>query len=259
MILTRTVKFAVIAASFVAAAAQAQRASGGDWRLYYDADRQRVQLTFEEFDDWRHNSSTSFPVNASSLSGISTSQMSGPTRDVKFQLRRDAGTFTFDGTVGNYRGRRTYSYTANPSFPAELSRRGYSHPSTEDQFSMALHDVGLALVDELSREGYGRPTIGGLVEMGEHGVTLDYVRALDSYGYRLRTVDRLVEMRDHGVTASYIKGLADAGYTRLSADRLVEMRDHGVTPDLVESYRSYGFARMSEDDLIEMRDHGVNA
>jgi len=222
VIFTRTIKSALLAVTLCAATAQAQRSSGGDWRLYYDADRQRVQLTFEEFDDWRHNSSTSFPVNASSLSGISAAQMTGPTRDMKFQLRRDAGTFNFDGTVGNYRGRGTFTFTANPSFPAELSRRGYSRPSPEDQFSMALHDVGLAVTDELARQGYGRPTIGGLVEMGEHGVTLDYIRSLDSYGYRLRSVDRLVEMRDHGVTASYIKGLADAGYTRLSADRLVE-------------------------------------
>ena len=51
MSLTRTVRSAVIAASFLPWTAQAQRASGGDWRLYYDADRQRVQLTFEEFDD----------------------------------------------------------------------------------------------------------------------------------------------------------------------------------------------------------------
>ena len=38
--------------------------------------------------------------------------MAGPTRPVKFQLRRDAGTFTFDGSAGEYRGRGTFSFTA---------------------------------------------------------------------------------------------------------------------------------------------------
>ena len=259
MISSRNLRHAALAAMVFASPALAQRDSDGDWRLYLEDDRQRVQLTFQDFDNHRWQTSSSFPVNSSALQGLSISQMTGPAAAARFQLRRDAGTFNFEGSVGDYRGRGTFTFTPNPSFPDQLARRGYSRPSRADQFELALHDVGLGVVDELAREGYGRTTIGGLVEMGQHGVTLDYVRGLDSYGIRLRTVDRLVEMRDHGVTASYIRGLADAGYTRLSPDRLVEMRDHGVTPDIVAAYKSYGFTRLSEDDLIEMRDHGVSS
>jgi hypothetical protein len=168
MISSRTIRLAALAATVFASTAQAQRDSDGNWRLYLEDDRQRVQLTFQDFDNHRWQTSSTFPVNSSALQGLGISQITGPNAVARFQLRRDAGTFNFEGTVGDYRGRGTFTFTPNPSFPDELARRGYSRPSRADQFELALHDVGLGVVDELAREGYGRPTFCGLVEMGQH-------------------------------------------------------------------------------------------
>ena len=152
MISSRTLKYAAILVAILASPAHAQTAAGGDWRLYLDPDQQRVQLTFEDYNDHRRQSSTSFPVSSSALQGITISQMRGANAPARFQLRRDAGTFNFDGTVGDYRGRGTFTFTANPAFPDELARRGYSRPSVNQQFEMALRKHVKTLMFDLEEK-----------------------------------------------------------------------------------------------------------
>ena len=206
---------AIIATVLIAASAHAQR-ERGDWKLYYDAERQRVQISFEDFDSRDWQTSTALPATSRTLEGVTIAQIEGPSSSVRFRLRRDAGTFNFEGSVGSGRGRGTFDFTANPSFRDELARRGYSRPSDEQQFQLAMHDVGFTFIDELRTQGYNRSSTGDLVRMGQHGVNYDFVHGLASFGYKLRDTDDLVEFRDHGVTPAYINALRDAGYTRLA-------------------------------------------
>ena len=241
----------------LASPAAAQRDGRGDWRLDYNDTQQRVQLTFEDFDGRGGRTSTSFPVPFTSLEGLSISQLLGPTTPVRFRLRRDAGTFSFDGRAGSGWGRGVFDFRSDPQFRDQLARRGYERPDDEEQFQLALHDVGYALVDELKTQGYRRPSLGGLIKMGQHGARYDFVRGLAQLGYKLGDTDKLVELRDHGVTPTFITGLAEHGYSKLTADELVEMRDHGVTPAYISGLRTHGFSRLSSDQLIKLRDHGV--
>ncbi|MEO8576317.1 MAG: hypothetical protein ABI556_06450 [Gemmatimonadales bacterium] len=234
----------------------AQRDGRGDWRLDYNDTQQRIQLTFENFDEHGGRSSTSFPVPLTSLEGLSISQLLGPTTPVRFSLKRDAGTFSFDGRAGSGWGRGVFGFRADPQFRDQLARRGYERPDTDEQFELALHDVGYSLVDELKAQGYRRPSIEGLITMGQHGARFDFIRALAQLGYKLGDTDKLVDLRDHGVTPSFAEGLRDQGHKGLSADDLVNARDHGVTPSFAEGFRQLGYTP-SLSDLVRLRDHGV--
>ena len=204
----------------------------------------------------RSNSGHSTPL--SRLEGLSSAQIAsgGP---VKFLLRRDAGTFTFEGLFRDGVGGGTFTYAANPAFADELAKRGIGRPTPGEQYEMAKHDVGLALVDELKTQGYAAPSVDDLVQAGHHGVTLAFVQGMGQLGYKVGTVDTLIGMRDHGVTPDYVKGMTSEGLPRLSADDLIRARDHGVTPDYVQSLKRLGYGGLDLDALVNARDHGVTA
>ena len=195
-------------------------------------------------------------IPLASLEGLTAAQLSsgGP---VRFQVRRDAGTFAFDGTARDGVAGGVCSFTPSPTFGAELARRGVSGLTAGDQQEMARHDVGLALVDELRTQKYATPTVADLVKAGQHGVHVEYVRGMGALGYVTGTLEPLITLRDHGVTPDYAKALASFGYKSLPSDQLQRARDHGVTADYLQGMRDGGFGSLPLDEMITTRDHGV--
>src|SRR5690242_10581126 len=75
-------------------AAVAQSADRGTWQLYYEPSRERVELTFEHYEDGaRRHGTTSFGLRPAELAGLSRSQLSSYDGPASFRLVRDAGTF----------------------------------------------------------------------------------------------------------------------------------------------------------------------
>src|SRR5215210_4867637 len=155
--------------------ALAQSPDQGTWRIYYQPDRDRVQLAFEHYENGaRRHGSTSFGVRPTELRGLPQSQLSSYGGPARFQLVRDAGTFNFEGQLRDGHGTGFYTFSPDPRFPQQLASRGYARPTADQQYWLALHDVGYAMLDEMGRQGYERTTIDGLVVMGMHGASLDY-------------------------------------------------------------------------------------
>ena len=249
------------------ASAQEQRFEG-QWLVEYRTDEGKTSLTLR-YDESRrgedgsrheHHSNTTRNVAPESLQGLTREQaFSSAGTNVRFDLRRDAGTFACEGWFRQGNGSGHFTFVPDPGFAAELTRRGVGTPDTRQLFRLALAEVGLALLDELKSAGYGQTTIDQLVRMGEHGVRADYVRGLRELGYRLGTVESLVRMRDHGVSLEYIGELRDAGFRDLQAEELVRTRDHGVTPSFIRETRAAGFETPTLEGLIRVRDHGVTS
>ena len=225
----------------------------GTWELRPSTQDGRVELRMTE----RRDSSRGFTIELNRLEGLTPAMLSGGRTDLSFKLKRDAGTFEFDGVFQAGVGAGTYTFVPSSTYPGELARRGYARPTLEQQASLAAADVGLAFVDELNRQGYAKEDINTLVRAGDHGVQYEYLRGMGDAGYRLGKLEPLIRMRDHGVDPEYIKGLADYGLSRLSADELVRARDHGVDPTYVRGLRDLGH-RLELEPLIRARDHGVD-
>ena len=79
-------------------------------------------------------------------------------------------------------GAGTFSFTADPAFPAAMAKRGFAPPTPDEQYQMARHDIGYAFIDELVKQGYGKPQTSELVRAGQHGVQADYVREMAALG-----------------------------------------------------------------------------
>jgi beta-lactamase regulating signal transducer with metallopeptidase domain len=222
----------------------------GSWSISPSKNAGEVYLEMREGRSQNGNT-----VKVAGLEGLSESQLAsgGP---VKFVIRRDAGTFTFEGTVRDGHGGGTFSFAASQTFPAELDKRGVGRPSAAEQYEMARHDVGLALVDELAKRGYARPTVEELVKAGHHGVRVDYVREMADLGYAVGTLPALITLRDHGVTPGFARGLASHGFTKIPVDELRRVRDHGVTPEYIGELKGLGHT-LSLSEYVKARDHGV--
>jgi beta-lactamase regulating signal transducer with metallopeptidase domain len=225
----------------------------GSWEARLSPDGKSVQLNVRT----AHGShGTSVPLaQLQSLTGVDVSTARGP---VTFTSRRDAGTFTFEGVCRSGVCGGTSAFQASQTFAADLARRGIGAPTAQDQFRLAVADIGIAYLDELARQGYAKPDLPSLVRAADHGVSLDYLRSMASLGYKLGTLEPLIGLRDHGVDPEYVRGMSAAGYPRLAADDLQRARDHGVDPEYARGMAALGYKNVPLDALIQTRDHGVD-
>jgi beta-lactamase regulating signal transducer with metallopeptidase domain len=226
----------------------------GTWEIRPSGKEGTVHLRMTE-----RNSSSGRDVTLKQFDGLSAAQLTGAGGPVQFRVRRDAGTFAFEGVLRNGIGAGTYSFTPDPAFPAELAKRGLAAPTPAEQYELARSDVGYAFLDELNAQGYSKPATADLVRAGHHGVDGTFVRELGALGHRLGSLAPLIELRDHGVTPAYIRELAEEGYKGLSVDELRTARDHGVSVDFVHGMRAAGYKSLTMEQLVNARDHGVSA
>ena len=243
---------AVVTAATQVTAAAAQD-GGGTWEIRPSGTDGVVHLRLAE-----PNSSTGSNVRVEQLDGLTAAQLTGAGGPVRFRLRRDAGTLTFEGVLRQGVGAGTFTFSPDPAFPAELVKRGFTRPTPAEQYQLARHDVGYAFLDELNAQGYAKPQTSELVRAGQHGVQAAFVHDLGALGYRLGSLAPLIELRDHGVTPSYIRELGEQGYKALPVDELRQARDHGVSIDFVKGMRDAGYASLTMPQLINARDHGVS-
>jgi len=144
-----------------------------------------------------------------------------------FELRREAGTFSFRGEFTGGSGSGTFDFSPDPNYVEEMASLGYRDLPTEDMFKLALFDIGPGLVREFASLGYDDVPLERLVEVTIHDVDPETIRALAAAGYENLPFERLVEFSIHGITPQFLQEMAERGHTNLSAEELVELRIHG--------------------------------
>ena len=223
----------------------------GTWEVHLSRDPGRVQLTVR-----RGNSSHGRTMALADLERLAGTTLASAST-VHFPIRREAGTFNIDGTCRNSACAGTFVFEPSATFGAELAKRGIGQPTPQDQFYLAVSDIGIAYLDTLAAAGYATPDLRTLVRAAQHGVDGGYVKEMAALGYRLGTVDVLVRLRDHGVDPEYVRGMSANGLAKLSADDLVRARDHGVDPEYIRGMQSLGH-KLTIDGYTRTRDHGVD-
>jgi beta-lactamase regulating signal transducer with metallopeptidase domain len=114
-----------------------QRTASGDavvLRLCYAELFSRSEFPVEHVDWW--------PASSASVAG-----------QVRFALRRDAGTFTFEGIVARDAAQGRFTFGPSARFEAELRQRGYQSLTPSQYLALAQHDIDLAALDERARQG----------------------------------------------------------------------------------------------------------
>jgi hypothetical protein len=259
--------------SWTAEPATARRADDGQPRLH-------LQLRVERAAGRSHMGVT---VPVAAFSGLPASL--ADVGEARFELRRDAGTFRFDGQFRNGRGVGEFQFEPDGAFARMLAARGETEPVSHRLFSLAALDVSRAFIQqteqafpgiplkdiiafrihgvtpefraELATRGFTDLSPADLVKARIHRVTPEYIDQMREAGFASEDLDGLVALRIHRVTESYMRGMAAAGYRDLTARELKEARIHRVTPEFVTEVQAAGYRDVPLRDLVKMRIHRV--
>jgi hypothetical protein len=223
-------------------------------------DTERIQLNMtREHSNWGQD------FKIASFEGLSRAQMTSASDvPVKFALRRDAGTISFDGSFRDGEGAGHFTFTPNDSYLGTLrsmnvaldDEKDRDRTEGEELFRLAMFDVSLDFIRQMHNLGYD-VGVRDLVRFRIHGVSPEMVRELRTLGLDHVSAEDLVRMRIHGATPEFIHQMADSGYRNLTVETLVRFRIHGVTPEFVRDIASLGYRDVPGEDLIRMRIHGV--
>lgn len=222
---------------------------------------------------------SSFSLAANQLAGLTA----GP--EVRFELRRDAGTFRFEGRFESGgevpQGTGSFTFEGNPAYIGQMANLGYA--LRDDRLmEYAAFDLSFTYALGLLDLGYGKLTGEQLLELRIHGVTPEYIQEIGNAGYRELSPERLVEFRISSVdaqvirewahegigdlrderrfqvyvTAAFIREMEDAGYRDLSTRQLSDFRLYGIDAEFVRKAASEGYRDLSADELVELRTRG---
>ena len=174
---------------------------------------------------------------------------------ITFTMRREPGTFTFDGRGTPDRAAGSFDFTPNPEFQRGIEKLGFRDVAPKDLFVFAMDGLTLDGVRQLQRLVSDTLDTAGLVKLINHGAGVRYIQSMTDAGFKNLRSDEYRRARDHGVSAEMAREMADLGL-QLSLEELVRTRDHGVTAQFVRDMRAAGH-KPSHEELIRTRDHGV--
>src|SRR6185503_7418458 len=145
--------------------AQSQETFTGQWLLEFNPEPMPVSLTlrYESDGGGRHDSSQTIPKEQ--LQGLTQARVSSDGSTVRFQIKREAGSLQCEGWFKGGKSAGHFSFSPDAAFVTALKQRGFAVPSAEQQFSLAMYDIGLTLLDELKKQGYEQPTLDQLVRI----------------------------------------------------------------------------------------------
>jgi|GEM_PF-920692 len=251
---------AAMLAADTTAAAVAQQQSAGEWSLRLADPAEAEGSVSTVHVALRTPGLNTFYAPLGQFEGLAREKItSSESAAVRFTLRRDAGTFLFEGVFQGGSGTGRFTFRPDPSFADALARRGMARPTEAQQLSLARHGVGLALLDELAAQGYATPTTDELVRAGTSGADVRYLREMAALGYRLRTLPALVSTYNVGVDPTFVRELAGAGYGRLGTAELMRLRTQGIDADFIRRINASTGRTLSVDELVSLRTRGTEA
>jgi len=227
-------------------------ATQGTWTA--ERKKDGVQLNMEMHSDGphgHHDMQESDVYPEKDLIGLTA----GPA--VRFEIRRAAGTFHFEGRFEGAKGSGAFNFKGNPAYVSEMSSLGYD-VKNENLMQLALFDVSPAFVRELGNLGYSKLPLDRLIQFRIHEVSPDFIRGLNGVGYRNVPAERLVQFRIHGVKPELIQSLKELGLGTPDPEDLVKLQIHGASPDFIRAMAAAGYRGLSADDLVRFRIHGVS-
>jgi hypothetical protein len=157
---------------------------------------------------------------------------------VKFELRREAGTISFEGTFKLGDGAGQFYFTPNPNFASAIRGLGIEDDLQVDRsddeklLSLALADVTVAYARSI-KALFSEVTFREVRRARGANVTPDYIAQMRAAGVNFGTAREAARLKELNVTPKYISDLAAAGYKNLSYDQLRRLATHGITAEFI--------------------------
>jgi hypothetical protein len=254
-------RLAVITLAVCLSAATASAAIEGAWTAS-TSEKHPDRIYFSTTRGESMQNGMTMPLAA--FTGLTSAQLNASVMTpVQFQLRREAGVISYEGTFRNGKGAGQFTFQSSPSALAAIRALGVDmtldrrdRGEEETLFTLTQFDVSTTFIRSMMAEGY-RVSLKDYLSMRIFDVTPDYIHEMRALGFKELSKDDLVGSKIHGVTPEYIRETRAAGWD-LSLKELQASRIHGATPEFAAEMKKLGYG-LSHDDLIAFRIHGVSA
>lgn len=175
---------------FVSLFANAAFALDGAWTATLNDDRDHINFNLTT----GHGNNMGITMTVASLTSLTPSQINAATMTaVNFDLRREAGMISFEGTFRNGKGAGQFTFAPDHAYIDKLRALGVEfslegkhhrrpHTEEEDLFTLALHDVSTAYIKSMQAIGY-KTTLEKYLTMRIFNITPEYVHSMESLGF----------------------------------------------------------------------------
>ena len=117
-----------------------QEAGTGQWLIEFRTGEEKVHIEMRyerKTEKGTSSHSHGFMIDPVSMSGLMREQAMSAGSHVQFQLKRDAGTFNFEGWFKEGNGSGHFTFAPDHTFAAQLTSQGYGSPTDEQLLSLA--------------------------------------------------------------------------------------------------------------------------
>ena len=178
------------------APADMQGAIHGTWTAELHNGKVFLQVRAPAPRDWNDRGSGDWSMGQTlpidELAGLPPNDEQLTASNVKFDMRREAGTLAFEGSFRDGRGAGLFTFAPRAEFVTEMKRLGFSDDlPLWRRYQLAVHDVGPRYIAALKSEGYDKLTLDEVQRAKTHGVSIDYIREIKGQGFRAATLEGL--------------------------------------------------------------------
>lgn len=261
----RTLTLTLVVSLFIAASAFAE--IDGAWtasRSAKNPEKIYVNITRGHF----HNNGNTYRI--SDFSGLTAATIDAATMTpVQFQMRREAGTISFEGTFRNGKGAGQLTFAPNSGYIAAVRNLGVEfkldrhhgrdekkRSEEEDLFTLALHDVSTSFIRTMQAEGF-KVSLEKYLEMRIFDITPQYIKEMRSLGFGDISNRELIESKIHRVTPEFVRSMRAQGWD-LTLNQYQNAAIHGATPEFAAQLKKAGYANLSHNDIVNFRIHRVS-
>lgn len=209
-------------------------------------------------------------------------QLSSPGS--RFELRREAGTFEFTGTIADGTGSGDFTFTPSDAFRSGLSARGLQGDDRRGM-TAACVDLTLEYIDTIHATGYRdlsfdnlvafraldvtpasiaqlRTLFGDLpaeevISTSALRITRAYVEELRSMGIGPVTAQQAVTFKSLRIDKAYVGELAGMGYRNMRPNDIVAFKALHIDAAYLRHLASHGLKNLTPQQVIEMKATGL--
>jgi len=216
-----------------------------------------LRITIRE---WNMFGST---LKVDAISGLPAAFRSTAT-PVQFELRREAGTISLEGTFKNGDGGGQFTFVPNGRYLSSIRATGIEMDMASDGneeemlLSLAMSDLTVDYIRSI------QPLFPGLTlrearRARSSGVTPQYVKSLREAGIEISTARDAARLAGSGVTASWLRQMREAGVNLTTARDASRVASLNITPKYVAELAAAGYKNLSVRDLTRLAANGINA
>ncbi len=158
---------------------------------------------------------------------------------VSFELRRCAGTMTFEGQRSARRGSGVVTFDPNVTYIHAVTRLVSDEPYRDDFVTLFFHEMDLDTASQVKDAWGGELTLHHLMAFVSYHIKPEYIRSVRQAGYEF-SPDEIIKLSSYHVPLDMLAGFKRAGYD-FSPNQLIKIDSYHLTVDDFVSFRDAGY------------------